>query len=214
MNAYLNRLISGGENQEVDFKFKITDSKKIARSLVAFANTDGGKLLLGVKDNGKIAGVRSDEEYYMIEAAATMYCKPAIDFSVKTWNHEGKTVLEIIIPKSKDEYHLAKSENGKWLAYIRSGDQNLLANNVLLKVWKKKKKSSGILIQYKGAEDILLSYLKQNKSITLNRFCKIAKLTRGEAEDILANLISLGIIEIDFTEKQVYYSLNTSSNEI
>lgn len=197
----------------MDFKFKITDSKKIARSLVAFANTDGGKLLLGVKDNGKIAGVRSDEEYYMIEAAATMYCKPAVDFSVKTWHHEGKTVLEIIIPKSRDEYHLAKSDNGKWLAYIRSGDQNLLANNVLLKVWKKKKKASGILIQYKGAEDILLSYLKENETITLSRFCKIAKLTRGEAEDILANLISLGILNIKFTEKQVYYSLNTSASE-
>jgi predicted HTH transcriptional regulator len=88
-----------------------------------------------------------------------------------------------------------------------------LANNVLLKVWKKKKKASGILIQYKGAEDILLSYLKENETITLSRFCKIAKLTRGEAEDILANLISLGILNIKFTEKQVYYSLNTSASE-
>ena len=59
--------ISLGENQCQDFKFAITDSKKIAKSLSAFANTDGGSLLIGVKDNGKIAGANIDEEYYMIE---------------------------------------------------------------------------------------------------------------------------------------------------
>ena len=66
------KLIAQGEHQQQDFKFCINDSRKIARSLVAFANTDGGRLLIGVKDNGKIIGVRSDEEYYMLQ--------PDIDF--------------------------------------------------------------------------------------------------------------------------------------
>jgi predicted HTH transcriptional regulator len=57
LNTYIKNLIKQGEHQQLDFKFEITDSKKIARSLVAFANTDGGKLLIGVKDNGAIAGV-------------------------------------------------------------------------------------------------------------------------------------------------------------
>ena len=78
---YIENLIQQGEGQTLDFKFEISDSKKIAKSLVAFANTDGGILLIGVKDNGAIVGVRSDEEYYMIQAAANMYCKPKISFS-------------------------------------------------------------------------------------------------------------------------------------
>jgi predicted HTH transcriptional regulator len=82
----LLQMISEGEHVHQDFKFAITDTKKIARSIAAFANTEGGRLLIGVKDNGKIAGVESDEEYYMIEAAANIYCKPAIPFMVKTWN--------------------------------------------------------------------------------------------------------------------------------
>ena len=41
-----------------------------SEELVAFANTGGGRLLIGVKDNGKIAGIRSEEELYMIEAAS------------------------------------------------------------------------------------------------------------------------------------------------
>jgi predicted HTH transcriptional regulator len=62
MDRYLRKLISEGEGQKLDFKYCISDSKKIARTLSAFANTDGGKLLIGVRDNRSIAGVRSDEE--------------------------------------------------------------------------------------------------------------------------------------------------------
>ena len=43
MSARLYKMIREGEHQGQDFKFCINDSKKIARSLVAFANTDGGR---------------------------------------------------------------------------------------------------------------------------------------------------------------------------
>ncbi|NCB09310.1 MAG: ATP-binding protein, partial [Bacteroidia bacterium] len=92
MSAFLYKLIEEGEHQQQDFKYCINDSKKIAKSLVAFANTDGGRLLIGVKDNGKIAGVRTDEEFYMVEAAAKIYSKPPVHFSTKQWLVEGKTV--------------------------------------------------------------------------------------------------------------------------
>ena len=58
--AYILELIKEGEHQQQDFKFEISDVCKIAKSLSAFANTDGGRLLIGVKDNGKIAGVHSE----------------------------------------------------------------------------------------------------------------------------------------------------------
>jgi predicted HTH transcriptional regulator len=136
---YIKRLISEGENQRIDFKFAINDSRKIARTLVAFANTVGGKLLVGVKDNGAIAGVRSDEEYYMVEAAANMYCKPAIPFTVKKWIVDKKTILEISIQHNENPSYV-KDENGKWMAYVRVNDQNILANRILIEVWKRKKK--------------------------------------------------------------------------
>lgn len=71
---YILQLIDEGEHEHQDFKYQISDAKKIARSISAFANNSGGRLLVGVKDNGHIAGVKSDEEIYMIEQAATMYC--------------------------------------------------------------------------------------------------------------------------------------------
>ena len=69
---YIHALRVEGEHQQQDFKFEISDARKIAKTLSAFANTDGGRLLIGVKDNGKIAGVRSEEEVVLIEAGTTL----------------------------------------------------------------------------------------------------------------------------------------------
>ena len=207
MSTYIRNLIKEGENQQLDFKFEISDSKKIAKTLVAFANTNGGKLLVGVKDNGKIAGVRYDEEYYMVEAAAQLYCKPEIKFSSREWQLNGKIVLEIIVPKSENKPHYAYDHDGRWLAYIRVDDQNLLANDVMIKVWKNSRKSRGVKIHYTDNEKLLLDFLEQNKRITLSKFCKIAKITRFDAKKILINLISIQIIDIVFTEKQIYYEI-------
>ena len=72
---YIHALIAEGEHQQQDFKFEISDARKIAKTLSAFANTDGGKLLIGVKDNGKIAGVRSDEEQSLSLSLSLTYCQ-------------------------------------------------------------------------------------------------------------------------------------------
>jgi predicted HTH transcriptional regulator len=106
--------------------------------LSAFANSDGGRLLIGVRDNGSIAGTRSDEEFYMIDTAASLFCKPAIPVIVKQHITEGKTVLEVEVSKGDQKPYLSKGEDGKWKAYFRHGDQNLLANSIMLSLWHKK----------------------------------------------------------------------------
>lgn len=206
-------MISRGEGQQLDFKFEISDSRKIARSLVAFANTDGGTLLVGVKDNGAIAGVRSEEEYYMVQAAAQMYSRPEVQFSCRAWTVEKKTVLEVVVPKSDKKPLYAKDADGKWWVYIRVGDQNLLANSVLLKVWKFSDRKKGLLIKYREKQHILLNYLKENESITLSKFTRIAYLPKQDAEDILVNLILLDLIGIYFTEQGAYYKLKKQTND-
>ncbi len=207
MSRYIRQLISQGESQVLDFKYEISDASKIARSLVAFSNTDGGKLLIGVKDNGHITGIRSEEEYYMIEAAAHLYCKPEVPFSFRRWDIEGKTILEVDIPKAKIRPFLAKMPDGKWMAFIRVNDQNLLANRVLLKVWEKETNNKGTWIKYGDAEKKLLNYLRANSHITLSKFSKIAKISIRSAEEILVNLILPGILEMEITEKSVFYRL-------
>ncbi len=84
--GYIEGLIEQGDHEHQYFKYQITDARKIARSISAFANNSGGHLLVGVKDNGNIVGVSSDEEIYMIEQAAQMYCQPEQQVYFKIFN--------------------------------------------------------------------------------------------------------------------------------
>jgi len=208
MSRYIQNLISQGEHQQLDFKFEISDARKIARTLVAFSNTDGGKLLIGVKDNGNITGIRSDEEYYMIEAAAQMYCRPEVKFKVKQWTVSGKSILEIDIPRAPRGPYFALNEEEKWIAYIRREDQNLLANKILLKVWEKEKRQKGSILRYSEKEEILLHYLEQHDQITFSKFCRIARISYKMAEEILSTLICFRIIEMEITEKSTFYMVS------
>jgi predicted HTH transcriptional regulator len=212
MNTYIKKLIQAGEHQQLDFKFEISDSRKIAKTLVAFSNTDGGKLLIGVKDNGKIAGVRTDEEFFMVQAAADMYCKPIVTFQSKRWVVEGKTVLEITIPKGSEIPYFANTEPNRWLAYIRVKDENILATTVHLKVWKYKNHSSGILVEYSDKVKILLEYLEQNPSISISKFCRTAFLPRAAAENIIADLIYFGLIEIVYHDNHFKFRLKSKKS--
>lgn len=212
-DQHIQHLIREGEHQQLDFKFEISDSKKIARTLAAFSNTDGGKLLIGVKDNGSIAGVRSEEEYYMLDAAANMYCKPPVILDYQKWEINGKLILEVTVPKREEFLTSAPDKTGKFMVYIRVNDQNLLANTVLLRVWHQRNKKSGVLLKFTQTEKKLLEYLTNNKKITFSGFRKLAKISRKQAENILVKLVSLEILQIEFTEKITYYTLATNLPE-
>lgn len=207
MSNHIHKLIEEGEHQMLDFKFEISDSKKIARTLVAFANTDGGRLLIGVKDNGAISGIRSEEEKHMIQTASEMYCIPNVNFQAKEWNINGKTVLEIIVPKSKYHKHKAPDHNNIYKVYIRVKDQNILADGILLKIWKYQNNKQEVRVTFTESEMFLLKYLNDNKKITLKEFMKAAKISKKEAEKTLVNFTLINMLKLEITEKVIFFSL-------
>lgn len=204
---YIYDLIESGENQTLDFKFEISDASKIAKTLVAFSNTNGGRLLIGVKDNGTIAGVRSQEEIFMIESAAKIFSKNKIQFEVIPWNISGKQILEVIIEEGQQKPYFAKDIDNKWKAYVRVADQNFLANNVLVKYWKEKNKRA-VKIQYSRKEQFLLDYLKDYEDITLDEFAGFVQISKSIAEDVLVDFLILDIIKMRITEKGIFYFYN------
>ena len=207
MDRYIKDLIAGGENQRLDFKYCVSDSRKIARTLSAFANTEGGKLLIGVRDNGSIAGIRSEEEIYMVDTAAQLFCRPEVDYSIKQHISGGKTVLEVEVSRGSKRPYQAMNEEGRWISYFRHFDQNLAANRVLLQIWKKEKKVSGVLVKFSKAENTLMDYLQKNGSITLSKFRKISGISAFRAEAILANLIIFRVLVMNASEKGFTYSI-------
>lgn len=207
---YIHALIAEGEHQQQDFKFEISDARKIAKTLSAFANTDGGRLLIGVKDNGKIAGVRSDEEQYMIEAAAQLYCSPQVDYRMHTYLAEGRSVLVVEVEESRQKPVYARDESGKNLAYLRIKDENILATPVHLRVWQQSGNPQGELIEYTQREQLLLDLLRENELLSLNRYCRMARLSRHAAEHLLAKFIRYGIVETVFEGHKFHFRLKLS----
>ncbi|WP_300814646.1 ATP-binding protein [uncultured Bacteroides sp.] len=204
---YIHALIAEGEHQQQDFKFEISDARKIAKTFSAFANTDGGRLLIGVKDNGKIAGVRSEEEKYMIEAAAELYCTPTVNYSMQTYQVEGRNVLLVQIEESGQKPVYAKDESGKPLAYLRIKDENILATPIHLRVWQQSGSPLGELMEYTGREQLLLDLLRENEQLSLNRYCRLARLSRRAAEHLLAKFIRYGIVEAVFEGHKFHFRL-------
>ncbi len=204
---YIYTLIAEGEHQQQDFKFEISDACKIAKTLSAFANTEGGRLLIGVKDNGRIAGVRSEEEKYMIEAAAELYCSPTVNYSMQTHQVEGRTILIVQIEESDQKPIYAKDESGKYLAYLRIKDENILATPVHLRVWQQSGNPLGELIEYTEREHLLLDLLKENDQLSLNRYCRLAHISRRAAEHLLAKFIRYDIVETVFEGHKFHFRL-------
>ncbi|MDH6356943.1 ATP-binding protein [Parabacteroides sp. PF5-9] len=198
-------LIGQGEHQQLDFKFEVSDSKKIARTLSAFANTDGGRLLIGVKDNGVIAGVRSEEEYYMIEAASEMYTRPIVPFEATRWDLNGKTVLEVYVSPSPNKPHSAPDKNDQYKAYIRVADENILANEVLIFSWKKKYKPDGTLLKISKPVQILFNWLDTHNHINIHQFCRIAHINYYTARNILSDLMAMNALHYTVVDKRIVY---------
>lgn len=203
----IKNLILQGEGVQLDFKKTITSVEKIAKSLVAFANNKGGKLLIGVADDGTIKGVKSEEEEkYMIMTAANQFCKPAIEPSFEEVYIDEKIILIVDIPESNTKPHFALDNEKKWWAYIRIDDKSVLASKIIVEVLKSEHKDAGVLIAYSENEKKLLEYLAVNEKITLKAFSKLLRCSYKKAQKILVSLLLTNVIRVHTTEKEEYFT--------
>lgn len=200
----LQTLIAQGEHHQQDFKYKISDAPKLARSVSAFANTDGGRLLIGIRDDGSIHGVRSEEEIYMMHAAAFKFCtpEPAIQFEtlhVPTRPQGGhiRTIVICTVLPSEQRPVLAL-ENGRRMAYVRIDDENVVASPVHLALWRQEQRLRGEAFGDTPAERALLTTLNAHpEGLPLNRLMREvsseARLPRPLAVTFLARFIRFGL---------------------
>jgi len=201
-------MIAEGEHQQQDFKMRVDDSRKIARTMVAFANSDGGRLLIGVKDNGAVVGVRPDEELHMIEAASDMYCRPRVAFSVQLWKSDNRTVMEVIIERSSDRPVQSEVEPGLWRVFIRKEDQNLPAPGVLLEVWRNKDEERPAHYAHTDREKQIFEFLRnEQEGLSLSRLMRLTKIPRPVLTRILARFIRWRLVDMHFVQDQARYTL-------
>ena len=203
---YLSRLISEGEHQQQDFKYRVSDALKLAKSISAFANTDGGRLLIGVRDDGHLSGVRSEEEIFMMHQAAYRYCRPESSIKFDTYHVDGRTIVVATVPPSERRPVCVVDEQGERRAYIRIADENIVASPVHLAIWREAQRAQGAVMTYTDVVRHLLDAM-QVQRLTLNQLVRRSELPRKKVIALLARLIRFRVAQWEYADQQLYFSL-------
>jgi len=203
---YLQSLIKEGEHQQQDFKYRISDALKLAKSVSAFANTDGGRLLIGVRDDGQMSGVRSEEEIYMMHQAAYRYCRPEASIKFDTYHVDGRTIVIVTVPPSDKRPICVVNEGEKPRAYLRIADENIVASSVHIAIWRESQTPNGTMMTYTDTVRKLLDAMK-DQCLTLNQIVRCSAIPRHKAIVLLARLIRFGTVQWEYTDQKFLFSL-------
>jgi predicted HTH transcriptional regulator len=210
----LNELIDSGENQFVEFKRKFTEPEKIAKEMLAFANTHGGRILFGIDDDKSVVGVESEKgEIEYIDLAARFYCEPELQYTVDIFHIYRKDVIIVNIPESFQKPHRlienGKTDTDETKVYIRVKDRSVQASRETIKVLKKLRQDAPPqIINLGDKEKALLEYLQTHERVTLKEFREFLNLSNRRASRILVNLVRADVIRLHNHEKEDFYTLN------
>lgn len=199
---YIRKLIEEGEHLHQDFKFSINDARKIARSLSAFANHDGGRLLVGVKDNGVVAGLRNEEDIYVVEQAAELYCRPTPVLEFKTYKVDGgATVLKVDIAADHRRPVMVVEADGSQKAYFRIADENIVAHPLMVKAWRRKRSGGSGGFVLGSDQQIVLDLVNQEGFVDVERLLSKSHLSRRTLEHTIIELYAMDVLRFDFRNR-------------
>lgn len=213
---YLQSLINEGEHQQQDFKYRVSDALKLAKSVSAFANTDGGRLLIGVRDDGNLSGVRDEEEIYMMHQAAYRYCRPEASIKFDTFHvvsseanggaRSLRTIVIATVPPSERRPICVVNGEDKPRAYIRIADENIVASPVHLAVWRESQNPQGAMQTYTDSVRKILDVL-QEQVLPLNLIVRCSRLPRPKVITLLARLIRFRVVHWEYHNQQFLFGL-------
>lgn len=197
----LKNLVRRGEGSNLEFKLKTNHPEKIIRGVVAFANTNGGVMLIGVGDDKKIPGLKyADEDEYLLVRAINKFCFPRISYTIERVQlYDEREVLVIRVPQSPTRPHYiipdpAEPDNKK--AYVRVGDKSVQASREVREILKGEQAERDIRFTYGEKEKKLMQHLGEHNSITVDLFASIAGISRRIASRTLVLLVLAHVLEI------------------
>lgn len=196
--SYIASLIARGEHEHQDFKYLISDARKIARSISAFANNDGGRLLVGVKDNGTIAGVRNEEDIFVVEEAASRFCSPEVKPEFTAFRCEGGAVVfrVEIAPAGPDRPVMVSEADGTKKAYFRVADENITAPPLMVRAWRERKTQHAFVMT--DAMHRAMTILDSRGELTARSLAADAAISLASAEEIIITLLAMDILEFHY----------------
>ncbi len=207
----LYKIIEEGENAQVEFKRKFSEPEKIAKEMIAFANSKGGMMLFGVDDNRDIVGVESEKgELELIDTASKFYCDPEVEYQYEVVEIKNKDIVVVNIPESKHKPHKLISDKipEDSRVYIRTKDKSVIASKETINLLKHSNPDSKpLMISFGKIEKQIIEYLKENERITVKEFKKLANISQRRASRIIVNLVRAGVITHNRQDDFEFYTL-------
>lgn len=207
----VRKLASHGESDTIEFKRKVAHPDKIVKELVAFANTKGGVLLVGVNDDGTIPGLKfPEDEAYALNEAIAKYCKPPlkleqeiIPISEKRW------VLAYNVSTSqKKPHYVIEDFKTRWgQAFVRVEDRSIKASKEVREILKRSNRSKDVKFNYGEKEKLLIDYLDKHEYITRDQLKKLTGVNSYIASRTLVLLVLANVLKIEPSEKGDRYRL-------
>jgi predicted HTH transcriptional regulator len=220
MNAKrLRAIIELGETDTVEFKRKFSGFEKIAKEMIALANTRGGFLLVGVDDDGSIVGVDSEKsEIDLLTSSAEFYSDPPIEYDIEVVEIDGVDVIVVDIPESRTKPHQlvhSPSESNGAAAdprdtrvYIRQGEKSVMASREVARVIAAQQPDAPpLVLEIGNIERTLFDHLEKNERITLKEFRHLVNISERRASRSLVRLVRAGLIRLFTNEGEDYYTL-------
>lgn len=212
----VNRLIEEGEGFEVEFKRRVSSPEKIARALIAFANTKGGHILFGVDDDGTVVGVESEKsEVDLIREAGASFCLPEIEPVIEFVPFDGKDVIVAYVGESTTKPHyFTGSSNGagnghdETKVFIRVNDKTVMASKEVVRILRDERPDAPPMkIEIGENERRLFRYLDAHERITAKEYSRLVNVSEQRACRILVSLVRAGVVRIHTMEKQDFFTL-------
>ncbi len=209
----LRDLIAGGESSTVEFKRKFTSAEKFAREIIAFANTAGGYLIIGVDDDGAIVGVQSEKEIVELVEVARHYITPDLDLETEIVEIEFLDVVVVHIPNSARKPHRLISDDPterphERKAFIRQGENSVTASKEMTKILAGQNPDAPpITLSIGDRERRLFTYLERYGKATVNDFARLVNISKRRASQILVKLVRAGVLHIHTDNGGDFYTL-------
>lgn len=205
-------LIEQGEGINIEFKQRFSSYEKMAKEMIAFANTNGGVIFLGIDDDKSIYGIDSEKsDIELIVKTAEKYCEPPLNYSTEVLELYGKEVLVINISESPIKPHRIQDykkelDLNNSSIYIRINDKSVLASKEMIKLMQTQ--SSGVsLKKYEVGknEKAAFDYLDKQETITVKELSKLANISERRASRTLIKLVRANLLFIHIKDNGESY---------
>lgn len=199
----LIELIEEGENIQCEFKRKFSTPEKIARELIAFANTKGGYMLFGVDDDKSIVGVESEKETSeLVKDAATNFCQPPLDFEIEFKEVKGKEIVIVSVPESQNKPHriqdyLNELDINKAIVTVRVNDKSVQASKEMIRILRAQSSQQALKKYVVGPnEKAVFEYLAKNERISVKELSNLVNISERRASRTLVKMVRANLLMI------------------